>query len=99
MISVPASSLIGAARRASFLFVGILTLTFALALLIINFLLRRVVITPLNTISAAANEVSMGNMDAEFDASSKDEIGKLAAAFKRMKTSLLMAMDMLKGSE
>lgn len=99
MISVPATSLISAARQASLLFVGILTLAFALALIIINFLLRKVVITPLNRISAAANEVSMGNMDAEFDATSEDEIGKLAAAFKRMKTSLLMAMDMLKGTD
>lgn len=99
MISVPASNLISSARRASFLFVGILTAAFAIALLIINFLLQRVVINPLNRISNVANEVSMGNMEADFEQSSNDEIGKLAAAFRRMKTSLLMALDMLKQSE
>jgi HAMP domain-containing protein len=99
MISVPASSLIESARQASLIFVGIVAAAFAVVILIINFLLRRVVISPLNQMATVANEVSIGNMEAEFSQSSGDEIGRLAAAFNRMKTSLLMAMDMLKQSE
>lgn len=99
MISVPAESLINSARQASLIFVSIISIAFAIALLVINYLLKRVVITPLNRMATAANEVSMGNMDAEFHQTSGDEMGKLAAAFNRMKTSLLMAMEMLKQGE
>jgi HAMP domain-containing protein len=99
VMSVPASGVIGSARQASILFVGIVAAAFALVILIINLLLGRVVIRPLNRMATVANEVSMGNMEAEFNQSSNDEIGKLAAAFNRMKTSLLMAMDMLKQGE
>jgi HAMP domain-containing protein len=97
IISVPASNVIASAHRASLIFAGVLTAIFALLILVINFLLKRVVINPLNQMAHVANEVSMGNMEAEFEQSSNDEIGKLAAAFNRMKTSLVMAMDMLKG--
>lgn len=99
IISVPASGLIQAAHQASLLFVGILTAAFAIALLIINLLLKRVVINPLNKMATLANEASMGNMDVEFTVRANDEIGRLAAAFGRMKTSLLMALDMLKQGE
>ena len=99
MISVPASDVRNDAQRAFFLFMGIITLAFALAIAAINLLLRRAVTQPLNAIAKAANEVSMGNMEMEFDQSTDDEIGRLAQAFNRMKTSLVMAMNMLGGEE
>jgi HAMP domain-containing protein len=99
IISVPASDLINSARQASVLFVGILTAAFAIALLIVNLLLKRVVINPLNKMATTANEISMGNMEADFVPGTSDEIGRLASAFGRMKTSLLMAMDMLNQKE
>ncbi|WP_421656951.1 c-type heme family protein [Leptothermofonsia sp. ETS-13] len=95
IISVPASGIINNARRAILLFMGILTIAFALAMLVINWLLRQTVIRPLNKMAKAANEVSMGNMDASFEQTSSDEIGNLSEAFNRMKTSLVMAMKML----
>ncbi|HEY9623378.1 MAG TPA: DUF3365 domain-containing protein [Crinalium sp.] len=97
MISVPASGVIAAARRSSIIFVGILAAAFALVILVINLLLRQVVIAPLNEMAKVANDISMGDMEAEFKQVSNDEIGKLAGAFNRLKTSLVMAMDMLKG--
>ncbi|OLP19084.1 histidine kinase [Leptolyngbya sp. 'hensonii'] len=99
IISVPASDVIGNARQAFLFFMGVIAAAFALVLLVINFLLRRAVIHPLNQIAQVANEVSMGNMDAEFERQSADEIGKLATAFNRMKTSLVMAMNMLRGDQ
>lgn len=99
IISVPASGVVNTARQAFVLFMGIIAAAFALAILVINLLLRKAVIAPLNRIAKVANEVSMGNMEAEFEQTSTDEIGKLAAAFNRMKTSLIMAMDMLKKGE
>jgi HAMP domain-containing protein len=96
IISVPASGVIASARRSIFTFVGIMTAAFALVILVINYLLRQTVVRPLNRMAKVANEVSMGNMEANFEQSSTDEIGKLSEAFNRMKTSLVMALDMLR---
>jgi HAMP domain-containing protein len=95
VISVPASGIINNARRATLIFMAIVVAAFALALLVINWLLKKTVVRPLNRMARVANEVSMGDMEANFEQSSNDEIGNLAEAFGRMKTSLKMAMDML----
>ncbi|UBF25341.1 DUF3365 domain-containing protein [Kovacikia minuta CCNUW1] len=95
VISVPASGIIDNARKATLLFMGIVVAAFALAMLVINWLLKQTVVRPLNRMAKVANEVSMGDMDANFEQTSKDEIGNLAEAFNRMKTSLVMAMNML----
>jgi HAMP domain-containing protein len=95
IMSVPASGVANSSRQSFFVFMGIVAVAFALAIVVINILLRQAVIQPLDRIAKVANEVSMGNMDAEFEQKSNDEIGKLASAFSRMKTSLVMAMNML----
>jgi HAMP domain-containing protein len=99
IISVPSSGVIDKARQAFFVFMGIVTAAFALIMLVINWLLKKTVIRPLNRIAKVANEVSMGNMEAEFEHNAPDEIGNLSDALKRMKTSLVMAMNMLGRSE
>lgn len=95
IISVPASGIIDNARKSILVFMGILAAAFAIAMLVINWLLKKNVIRPLNKMAKVANEVSMGNMDASFEQTSGDEIGNLSEAFNRMKTSLVMAMKML----
>ena len=95
IISIPASDVIDNTRKDFFLLMGIVTSALALVMLLINFLLMQTIIRPLNQIAKVANDVSMGNMDADFEQISSDEIGKLAIAFNRMKTSLVMAMDLL----
>ncbi|NJP09104.1 MAG: DUF3365 domain-containing protein [Leptolyngbyaceae cyanobacterium RU_5_1] len=99
IISVPASGVISSARQALLVFMGIVTAAFAIVILVINLLLQRAIIQPINRISKVANEVSMGDMGAEFEQESNDEVGRLAAAFNRMKTSLVMAMNMLRKDE
>ncbi len=95
VISVPASDVRAKAHQALLIFMAIVTGAFAVILLVVNALLRQSVIQPLNRISQAANEVSMGNLDVNFEQRSNDEIGRLSDAFNRMKTSLVMAMNML----
>ena len=97
IISVPASEVINNARQSLFLILGIIISIFALAILLVDFLLRRTVIKPLKNMSRTAQNVSTGDMQAEFEHDSNDEIGVLAASFNRMKLSLKMAMDMLDG--
>jgi HAMP domain-containing protein len=99
IISVPASGIKNTARQSFLVFMGIVAVAFALVMLVINLLLRQAVIHPLNRMANVANQVSMGNMNAEFEQRSNDEIGKLATAFNRMKTSLVMAMSMLDRGE
>lgn len=95
IISVPASGVADSTRQDFLFLMGIVTGALALVMLVINFLLQRTVIRPIERIARVANDVSMGNMDAEFEQPSKDEIGKLTVAFNRMKTSLVMAMNLL----
>ncbi|MDJ0650459.1 MAG: DUF3365 domain-containing protein [Xenococcaceae cyanobacterium MO_188.B19] len=95
IISVPAEKVISQAHQSFLLLMGIISLVFLLVVVLINHLLNLNVIRPIKRIARVAEEVSTGNMDAEFDRMNKDEIGNLAEAFKRMKLSLRMAMGRL----
>jgi len=54
------------------------------------------VIRRVTRLSAIADQVSLGNLDAgDFKSTSKDEIGVLTDALARMKVSLVQAMRML----
>ncbi len=95
IISVPAQKVMSQARQS---FVGIMAIisgVFILVVLLVNYLLSRNVIRPLKMIARVAEEVSVGNLDADFEGLSQDEIGSLAEAFRRMKLSLAMAMNRL----
>lgn len=50
------------------------------------------IVRPIKLLTEAADEISRGNLDRIIDVSSKDETGQLAAAFKRMQTSLVVFM-------
>jgi HAMP domain-containing protein len=95
IMSVPASDVVNNSRRSLSLLMGILIGIFTVAILLVNFLLRHTVIKPLKQMSKVAKDVSTGNLDAEFEHKSNDEIGVLAASFNRMKVSLQLAMNML----
>jgi HAMP domain-containing protein len=95
IISVPASTVIDKAKRATFLMVGVVSLIFALILFLVNLLLSKQVIAPLKRIAKTAEKVSRGNLNVEFEQTSNDEVGMLAESFTRMKRSLILAMDRL----
>jgi HAMP domain-containing protein len=95
MISVPAVKVKRNARQSLFLILGIFIIVFALTTLLVNLWLKRWVVRPLNRMAMAAEAASMGDTKAEFTVNSKDEVGKLAEAFNRMRLSLQMAMQRL----
>lgn len=95
IVSVPASKVLEKAHRSSFLVVGIVSLLFIVIIALVNILLNRHVIRPLKRLTAVAEEISMGHVDAEFGKLPEDEIGTLGKAFKRMQLSLAMAMKRL----
>jgi HAMP domain-containing protein len=92
-ISVPAQKVFNEAKETFLLIMAVVSSIFIVVILLVNDLLNRHVIRPLRKIAKVAEEVSTGDMNAEFGQVSEDEIGNLAAAFKRMKLSLTLAMN------
>jgi len=95
VISVPAQKVLSQARQS---FVGIMAIiagVFISVILLVNYLLNHNVIRPLKKIVRVAEEVSVGNLDVDFEESRQDEIGSLTEAFRRMKLSLSIAMNRL----
>jgi HAMP domain-containing protein len=99
VISVPAEEVFNNAQDALKLIMAILIGIFAVILLTVNYLLRRAVIRPIRKMARTAESVSLGQMDSEFDHKSQDEIGLLATAFNRMKSSLEISMKLLNHRE
>lgn len=95
VISVPAQTVISQAYQSFVIIMAVVSIIFVLLILLVNYLLNHHVISPLKKMARVAEEVSTGYMDAEFEKTTNDEIGNLAEAFKRMKLSLVMAMNRL----
>ncbi|WP_026734194.1 c-type heme family protein [Fischerella sp. PCC 9605] len=96
IVYVPAEEVFDSVRRSFSLIMGVLICIFAIILIVINVLLKKAVIQRIKSIANTAQKVSTGNMHVDFTENSKDEIGALAVAFNRMKSSLEIAMKLLK---
>lgn len=95
IVSVPTEEVVKNARQSLSMIMTILIGVFATIVLMMNFLLKRAVIQPIKQMAKTAEAISMGSMDTEFEHKSDDEIGALAAAFNRMKSSLEISMKLL----
>ncbi len=95
IISVPSEKIFANAKRTWTLIMGLLITIFAIVVFLINFLIKKYVIQRIRRIEKIAQKVSIGDMSADFEEISNDEIGGLAEAFNRMKASLKIAMEML----
>ena len=99
MLSVPASGIVRDAVRSFGILMGIVAVVFVLIFVLTNLFLRKVVVAPIKEMAEAADKISKGAMDVEFANTSSDEVGTLAAAFNRMRASLMVAMRMLEKKE
>jgi protein-histidine pros-kinase len=96
IVTVPMRVPVARANRAFLTFMSGLAVIFAVMLILLNVLLHVLIIRPVRRISAAATDVSLGNLDApEFAPRGRDEIASLATSFNRMRRSLVNAMRML----
>jgi protein-histidine pros-kinase len=96
IVSVPMSVPIENARHTFITFMGSLFAVFLLVFVVLNVMLDWIVVRPISRMSAAADQVSVGNFDIpEFPQQGKDEIAKLAASFNRMRRSLAQAMKLI----
>ena len=96
VMSVPMALPLKRADQAFQLFIGSLIGVFVVVGLVLNLMIWTFVVRPVTQLSALADRVSQGELDApEFNAKSRDEIGSLAESFSRMRTSVVQAMKML----
>ena len=96
IVSIPMALAQRDARQAFLTFMGSLLVVFVAVFIAVNLLLSRIVIHPIQRMSALADQMSSGEMDLpELDARSNDEIGTLARSFNRMKRSLEQAINIL----
>ena len=92
MIYVPAGQVIGAALRSFLLTLGVFVGTFAIVLVLINVLLRRYVIQPIEILNVLASKISDDELHtADLQAAALmqvtqrgDELGRLSAVFQHM---------------
>jgi protein-histidine pros-kinase len=96
IVSVPLDVTIQRAERSFTVFIGSLVSVFVVAGVILNLMIWLVVVRPVTRLSALADRVSQGDLDApEFATGSRDEIGVLAQSFSRMRASVVQALKML----
>jgi HAMP domain-containing protein len=98
VMSVPMALPLQRADAAFRVFMGSLLGVFVLVGVVLNVMIWLVVVRPVTQLSALADKVSQGDLTAaEFDTTSRDEIGVLAQSFSRMRASVMQAMKMLEG--
>ena len=64
--------------------------------LLIAWISAKAVVSPIKKLTEVAERMSLGDLNMKINIPSKDEIGFLAQAIKRMQTSLRLAMDRLR---
>lgn len=95
IISVPSSQVMNAAKELRNLVISKVLIFLLLASILLNLFLKLTITEPLKKMSDASKQLSLGNMETEFEQKTNDEIGILAASLNRLKVSLKMAMEML----
>lgn len=96
IISVPMALPLQRAERSFRVFMMSQVAVFLAVGIALNLMVWLVIVRPVTRLSALADRVSQGDLEApDFETGSKDEIGTLAASFSRMRTSVVQAMRML----
>jgi HAMP domain-containing protein len=96
IISIPMRAAEAKVWRNLMLFVGISSAIFLVLLILLNILLNRYVISPVNRMAKIAEAYSLGETSiAEFEYAGSDEVASLSRSFNRMRRSLDYAMKEL----
>lgn len=96
IVSVPTDIAFDRAKKAFVTFMGSLIAVFAVVGLTLNLLLWQMFVRPVSKISALANRISMGELEApDVQIRSRDEIRTLAESLARLRKSMAHALKML----
>lgn len=98
VVTVPLQVALDRAYRTLGLYLAGLAGVFLVVLILLNILLATLIVRPVRRMSAIADEISTGNMNApEIEPKGRDEIASLGTSFNRMRRSLENAMKLLEG--
>ena len=96
VVQVPMTYPIENAKKAFTTFMASLFGVFLAVFVVLNVMLDAIIVRPIAQMSAAADKISVGDFDVpEFKESGKDEVGRLAASFNRMRRSLEQALKLI----
>jgi protein-histidine pros-kinase len=96
IVQVPVAVALARAENTFRVFMISLVVVLVTVAVVLNLLLWWMFIRPVTRISALADRISLGAVDApDFVARGRDEIGSLAESLTRMRRSLAQAMKML----
>ena len=96
IVQIPETFVLARAEKTFHVFMGSLLAVLVAVALTMNGVLWWMFIRPITRISALADRISLGEIDApDFGARGRDEIGMLASALSRMRRSLVQAIHML----
>ena len=96
VVTVPLQVALDRAYRTLGLYLAGLGGVFLVVLILLNILLSTLIVRPVRRMSAIADEISTGNMNApEIEPKGRDEIASLGTSFNRMRRSLENAMKLL----
>ena len=96
VVTVPLQVALDRAYRTLGLYLAGLAGVFLVVLILLNILLSTLIVRPVRRMSAIADEISTGNMNApEIEPKGRDEIASLGTSFNRMRRSLENAMKLL----
>jgi len=96
IVSVPMSLPIEKADSAFLTFMASLAGVFAVLFIILNVMLSLLIVRPIRHMSAAADKISMGELDIpELPETGKDEVAVLGKSFNRMRRSLEKAISLI----
>ncbi|HEY0955288.1 MAG TPA: DUF3365 domain-containing protein [Roseateles sp.] len=96
IVSVPLGVPLQRAEQTFKVFITSLVGVFVAVGIVLNLMVWLLVVRPVTQLSALADRVSQGDLEApEFKTSSKDEIATLSDSFSRMRASVVQAMKLL----
>jgi protein-histidine pros-kinase len=96
IVSVPMSLPIANANRAFYTFMASLAGVFVVLFIILNVMLSLLIVRPIRKMSAAADKISVGELDIpELSESGRDEVALLGKSFNRMRRSLEKAISLI----
>lgn len=93
VVGVPLTNIQSLVIKRSLIATLALTALFALTFIIINLTVKQRILNPLESITAAADTISKGDLNTPLNIDRDDEIGKLARSIELMRRSLAKIME------
>ncbi|HFC92361.1 MAG TPA: DUF3365 domain-containing protein [Leucothrix mucor] len=96
VVGVPLNDITVVAVKRGLMLIGLLTFLFTLVMVIINLLVKKKILNPLEELNNASQAMSRGALDRPIEQHNNDEIGELAHSIELMRRSLKEVMGRLR---